>query len=233
MTSASMLEDLAGRNAVGAKLPGECRATVLVDVGECQPRAVGGEAPGEVSADAADALDRDMDALGAVAAEPLLDRGEHAQIYAERGERTRVATGFPARIDRQSRDIARMARDLDEVGNAHADILGSDVASAERFDFAAIGGEKFGRFFGARISQDHRLAAAHRQAGHRVLVAHPARQAQRVDHAKLLVGIFPVAHSARCGAEMRRMDRDNAGQPGRAVEKTVHRFVLVEIGQVP
>src|SRR3546814_946932 len=47
--------------------------------------------PRDPAADAADALDRDAHALGAVGAQPFADRRLDAQIDAERGQRAGVA----------------------------------------------------------------------------------------------------------------------------------------------
>ena len=111
--------------------------------------------PRDPAADAAGALDRDMDALDAVLAQLVADRGLDAVIDAHRGERTGIATGGIGSITGQARDILRPLRDQRHVGFADADILGGDVASAERFDRIGEGGEHFGglgRASSARIT---------------------------------------------------------------------------------
>jgi hypothetical protein len=44
---------------------------------------------------------------------------------------------------------------------------------------------------------------------------------------------MPVAHAARAGTEVRRMNRDNRGKPARPVAEHVNMFMIVEIGEIP
>src|ERR1700719_4664747 len=61
-----------------------------------------------------------------------------------------------------ARDMARRARHARHVGHRRADVLGRDVASAERVDEAAEGFEQLRRLRLARLADDDGLAAAER-----------------------------------------------------------------------
>ena len=72
-------------------------------------------------------------------------------------------------------------RNLDHVGDAHADVLGGDVAAAERVDRLAEGVRASRASWCASASaRMTALPPPSGKPGHRILVAHPARQAQRV-----------------------------------------------------
>ena len=129
--------------------------------------------------------------------------------------------------------MLRLLRDLDHVGVGDPDIFRGHIGAAQRLDRAAECREQFGRFDAALVRQDHALAAAHRQARHRVLVTHAARQAQRVGDRRRALRIVPIAHAARAGAEMRRMDRDDRRQPAGAIAEHVDMLMIVEIGEIP
>ena len=204
----------------------------LVDVGDAEPGALGGGAAGEAGGDAARALDGDMEAGEAVLAERALHRRLDAQEDAVAGVRPGIAADR-ALGDGQAGDIFGLLRDRDHVGDVHPDILGGDVAAAQAGDRAAEGGEHLGRLGPGLVGEDHRLAAAQRQAGHGVLVAHPARQAQRVGDGVARLGIMPQAGAAGAGAEMGGMDGDDRFQAGLRVGDEMHELMLVEIGKIP
>jgi hypothetical protein len=149
-----------------------------------------------------------MEAGEAVLAERALHRRLDAEEDAVAGVRPGIAADR-ALGDRQAGDVAGLLRDRDHVGDAHPDILGGDVAAAEPLDGAAVGGEHLGRLGAVLVGEDHRLAAAERQAGHGVLEAHPARQAKNVADRVARLGIMPEADAAGGGAEMGGMDGDD------------------------
>jgi hypothetical protein len=77
----------------------------------------------------------------------------------------------------QAAHIRSLSRDDFHVRNRRADVLGGDVAAFERIDQAAERFEQARRFGLAAIDHHDGLAAAERQACHRILVAHASRQA--------------------------------------------------------
>ena len=130
--------------------------------------------------------------------------------------------------------MARLGRDHLHPRFGHADILGGDVAATQRFDRAAERLQLRGSDSRARLArQDHALAAAERQIGHRILVAHAARQAQRVGDRGAGVGIVPETHPAGRRAELGRMDCDDCAQPRLAVAEQMDALMVVEIGEAP
>ena len=125
------------------------------------------------------------------------------------------------------------ASDLAVVRLGDADVLGRDIAPPQRLDRIAESGEHGGRLGARAVSEDYRLAPAHRQAGHGVLVAHSARQAQRIAHGAGGIGIVPEPRAARCRTKMGGMDRDDRGQAARPVMHQLHAFMRVVIGLGP
>ena len=100
-------------------------------------------------------------------------------------------------------------------------------------DRAAERREQFGSLRGALVGQDHALAAAHRQARHRIFVAHAARQAQRVGDRRRPLRIMPIAHPARAGAEVGRVHSDDRRQSAGAITEHMNMLMIVEIGEIP
>ena len=192
------------RAGVGGELLGARR----VDVGDAQPGAFGRGMHRNAGGDAARALQRDVQPRHAVLAQRALDRRLDAEEHAQRRVRPGIAADRAA-LGRETGNEAGLAADFDHVGNAHPDVFGSDVAATKRIDRATVSGEQFGRLGEVFAGEQHGLAAAQWQARHRVLVAHPARQPQRVGQRVVVVGIMPEAHPARRRPEMGRMQRDD------------------------
>ena len=118
--------------------------------------------------------------------------GAHADKHALRCPGPGVAADSTA-ADRQARNMTRAARDDGHVMIAHADIFGSDIAPPQPFDDIAKGFEqRVGLGRGGPLHDDA-LAATHRQPGHGILVAHAARQAQRIGQRGAIIGIGPPA----------------------------------------
>ena len=212
---------------------GERLGLLGIDVGDRQPRAFGVGVHRQPAGDAAGALDGDVQPVDGVLAERALHRRLEAEEHAERGMRAGIAADFARAFRRKPGDEAGLAAHLDHVGDAHADVLGGDVAAAEPVDGAAERGQQVGRLVLALIGEDHRLAAAQRQPGHGVLEAHAPRQPQRVGQRVGLVGIMPEARAARGRPEMRRMDGDDRPKPAFGPVDEVQAFVRVEIGEAP
>src|SRR6478672_13601871 len=123
--------------------------------------------------DAARALQRNVQTIQTVLAQRAFHCRLHTQKNAERSVRSWITADIASGI-RQARNELRASGDFDHVGNAHADILGSNVATAEMLDSLAEGMELIRRFRSFRVGEDHGLAAAEWHANHRVLVAHAA-----------------------------------------------------------
>ena len=134
---------------------------------------------------------------------------------------------------RQAGDMTGVLRYFDQVGDAHADILGGDVVAAETVDGAAIGGEQVRRLGPVPVGQDHRLAAAQGQVRHGVLVAHAAREAEHILHGIGRLVIMPEAAAARGRTERGGMQRDDRLQARFPVGDEMYDLVIVEIGIVP
>jgi hypothetical protein len=94
-------------------------------------------------------------------------------------------------------------------------------------------GEHFGGLDALFISKDHRLAPAHRQAGHGVLVTHPARQTKAITHGACGVVVVPETGATRRWAEMSGVHRNDRCQPARFIVDQLHKFMRVEIGLGP
>ena len=168
----------------------------------------------------------------AVLAERALGGSLDAEEHPERGVRTRVAADLAA-FSRKPGDKSGLLADRDHVGDRHADVLGRDIIAAETVDRTPERGEQLGRFGAVGIGEDHRLAAAQGQAGHGVLVAHPARQAQRIGQRIGIVGIMPEPRAAGGRAEVGRVQRDDRAQAAGLVGNEMQRLMGVEIGVAP
>ena len=93
--------------------------------------------------DAAEALDRDRDALQIGAAEAEFHGRLDAEVHPERGFGARVAARLPG-CSPEAGHVARGPRDARHVGGRRADVLGGDVTAAERLDQPAKGLEELG-----------------------------------------------------------------------------------------
>jgi hypothetical protein len=195
-------------------------------------RAVLGREAGEAAGDAAGALDGDVETGEAGLAEAAAGGGADSEEDSVAGVRARIAADR-AFGHRQAGDVAGLLRHLDEVGHADSDVFGGDVGAAQPLDGPAIGGEHLGGLGPGRVGEDHRLAAAEREAGHRILEAHAAREAERVADRVAALGIMPEAHAARARAEVGRVDADDGLQAGFAIGDEMDDLVIVEIGIIP
>jgi hypothetical protein len=169
-----------------------------------------------------------MHSGNAVLAERVDRRRADTVVDAHRGERPRIAADR-AVLGRKAANVRRALRDRDHVGLGRADILGGDVAAAERIDRVPEGSEQLGRLLAAGAEQHDRLAAAHRQPGHRVLVAHPPAEAQRVAQGIVGVGIVPEAGAAGARTEVGGVQGDDGGHARPGVVRQFHELVFVEV----
>ena len=144
-----------------------------------EPRPFGTGTARNAGGDASGALHCDVKAGQAVLAQRALYRGLDAEEDAIAGVRPRIAadravlTGSPATyfVD---------LRDLDHVGDVDADILGGHVAPPRPSTALPKAASMSGVLVRSAVGEHHGLAAAERQSRHRILVAHSARQAQRI-----------------------------------------------------
>jgi hypothetical protein len=80
---------------------------------------------------------------------------------------------------------------------------------------------------GLGVAHDHRLAAAQVEPGHRGLVRHPARQAQRVDEGFLVGRVVPEARAAQRRPEHGVVDGNDPLVPARRLVAENDLLVLV------
>ena len=151
---------------------------------------------GDTRCDAAGPLKSNVKTTDAVLAQCPANGCLDAKENAERRMRARIAADVST-FDRKAGNERRNAADLDHVGNAHADVFRGHITTAQIVDGLAEGVEHFGRLRPLFVGKDHRLAAAERKSGHRVLVAHTARETQRVLQAVSRVSIVPETRPAR------------------------------------
>jgi hypothetical protein len=169
-----------------------------------------------------------VEAVDIVLAQLALDRRLDAQEHAQRCMRAGIAANLAFR-DRQAGDIFGLPRHFDHVGDAHTDILGGDVAAAVGVHRLAESRQQLCALGPFLVCQNDALAAAQRQAGHGVFVAHAARQAEGVGQREIVLGIVPEARAAGSRAEMRRVDRDDRLEADCVIREECQLLVRVEI----
>src|SRR5438477_1613457 len=123
-------EHVGGRHGARSELIAHALHRVRSHVGDLEPRALAGQQPGEMGADAPESLDGDGESLEVRAAELEPCGGLDAEMHAERGLRRGIAARL-ARPAPESGHEARRARDTRHVGRGRADVLGGHVAPPE------------------------------------------------------------------------------------------------------
>ena len=73
-------------------------------------------------------------------------------------------------------------------------------------------------------TNDHRLAATHRQPSERSLVAHALGQANGIDHGTFIVGVGQITTAPQRRPETTVVDGDHRLQPGDRVDTEVQRL---------
>src|SRR5690625_2879891 len=216
--------DVVQAHGLAAQLVHAALHRVLVDVGDEHLGALFAQQLDELAADVAGAL-HGKAVLADILVAVLVLQGRHDALQgAEGGERRRVA-GTAVDL-MHAGDVFGLAVHVFHVVDVDADILGGDVAAVERVDVTAEGTEQCLGLVRRRVADDHRLAAAQVQAGHRVLVGHAARQAQHVVERLLLGLVGPHAQTAQGWAEDGVMDGDDGCQAGILV-LAEHHFLVV------
>ena len=123
----------------------------------------------------------------------------------------------PPSDSRRAARVPRLAPDHVHVGVRGPHVLGGDVPAAEVLDEPAVGAQQRLGLDGARVADDHGLAAAQVEAGGGGLVRHRARQAQDVGE-RVVVGRERVAaRAAERGPQHRGVDGDDGPEAGRRV----------------
>ena len=208
-----------------AQFGGQRRGAGRIDIGDGQPRALGGQRPGQRTAHAANALDGDVEPSNTVGAQFVTHRSLQPGQCAPRRERPRIAAHFAGR-HRQPGHMRGATGNDHHIGIAHAHILGGQITAAERGDGIAKGFQQ--RFRLERVSDYHCLAAARLEPRHSVLVAHAAGQAQRIGERGGLAGIGPAPHTAGRRAKMGGMDGNAGMQASGRILHQRHAFMRVE-----
>ena len=219
-------------HAVGAQLLHGAALVGLEDVGHPQLGAGVLEVPGQAETDLADALDGHAQALEVVAAEAVThrraDADEHPVGGGWRGIAVAAAAVEGLALTGAGHVAGALGHDL-HLGHAGAGVGRGDVAPAELVDEVAHGLEQRLALAAARVADDHRLAAAQRQARQRGLVGHAARQAQHVAQGLLVAGVVPHAAAAEGRAEGGVVHGDDGLEAAGRVVAEDHLLVVVEV----
>src|SRR5690606_9701057 len=149
-------------------------------------------------------------------------RAEHALG----GDRAGVARGFRAVL--QTQNVFGDLAGFGDVLDRGADVFGGVVVAAQAVQIAAEGVEQLRRLLGAAVADDDRLAAAHLQIGHGVLVAHALGKAQHVFQRFGRRGVVPHAGAADSRAARGGVHRNNSLQAGFLVVEGVDAFMVRE-----
>jgi hypothetical protein len=140
----------------------------------------------------------------------LLQAGLDALQGAESGERRGVAAAPVHPV--HAYDAVGLLVDVVHVIDRGADVLGRDVAAAERADEAAERAEQALGLVGLGVADEHRLAASEVEPRHRRLVGHAARQPEHVLERFLIGRIGPHPQAAQRGAECRVVNGHDGSQ---------------------
>jgi hypothetical protein len=168
------------------------------------------------------ALDGHGHAGEVVRAVLLLGTGLDAAVRAVRRHRRRVP-----RAAGDARHVLRLHHDVVHVLDARAHILRSEVPAAEGLHEPAVRAEDHLPARRLRVADDHGLAAAQVQAGHRGLVGHAAGESEHVDEGLLIAAVVPEASPSQRRPERCVVDGDDAAVPRRRLVAEHDLFVIV------
>ena len=169
-------------------------------------------------ADLADAGDADGAPGERGGAPRRLGGGAHALEHAVRREHRGVAGA--ALGDRAAGDEAALLGDDVHVLGVGADVAGGVVAPVQRLHEAAVGAQQRRGLLGARVADDHGLAAAEVEPGQGRLVGHPAGEVEHVAQRVGVAGVGVEAGAAERGAEGGGVDRDQGPEAAAVVGQT-------------
>ena len=181
----------------------------------------------EVVAHLADAGDADGAAGERGSAPGGLRGGPHALEDAVRREHRAVAR--PALGDRAPGHEAALLGDDVHVLGVGADVAGGVVAAVEGLHEAPVGVQQGGGLVGERVADDHGLAAAEVEPGHRGLVGHPAGEVQHVTQGVVVAAVGVEPGAAQRGAPGGGVDRDERAEAAALVGTDDDLLVPVEI----
>lgn len=190
----------------------------MVDVAHQQLGTCGVQLLGQRVTDVAQALHGHAQAFEVVTAQARHGGGADTGEYAHGSMGRRVARR------RGAGDETGVLGDAVHVGHRGATVDGGDEAPVEFFEAAAKGFEQRGAAFHVHWADNHRRAAAHRQASQGGLVAHALGQARGIRHGTFVVGVGEVATATQGGPETAVVDGDDRLQPGNRVDAQVQRF---------
>ncbi|KAG1438791.1 hypothetical protein G6F57_019695 [Rhizopus arrhizus] len=139
------------------------------------------------------------------------------------GERRRIA-GAAMDLVHAGHELALQV-DVLHVVDVGTDVLGGDVAPAQRIDVTAEGAEQHLGLVHLGVADDHRLAATDIEAGQRILVGHRPAQPQHVGQRLVGAGVGAHAHAAQGRAQGGVVDGDDRLQPGIVVVAEHHLFM--------
>src|SRR6056297_237571 len=166
-----------------------------IDITDDQPRASAVQMRAQMPADMTEALYCDAHARYAVTLESLRHCAGHAVKDTLRRCRRGVAAGMSAM--RETGNMAGGLAHMLHVLHIHPDIFRRGIGPAETFDRPPEGTHQRRRLDRARITDDHRLAAAEIKACDRVLTGHAMRQPQYVRDCSVFALVVPEATSTR------------------------------------
>ncbi len=173
--------------------------------------------------DVTQALHRDAGLAHFLMAELEAHRRHQRLKRAVGGERGRI-TGAAMDLVHAGHELALQV-DVLHVVDIGADVLGGDVASAQRIDIATEGTEQHLGLVRFGVADDHRLAATDVEAGQCILVGHRPAQAQRIGQRLVGAGVRTHAHAAQGRAKGGVVDGDDRLQAGVVVVAEHHLFV--------
>ena len=215
--------DLVRLDRLGAEIADCTINQRTVQVGDIQLGAAVTQQFHQFHADVAQALHRDAGLAYFLMAELEAHRRHQCLQCAVGRERRRIA-GATMDLVHAGHELALQV-DVLHVVDVGANVLGGDVAAAQRIDVAAEGAEQYLGLVRLRIADDHRLAAAHVEPGQRILVGHRPAQPQHIGQRLVGAGVRAHAHAAQGGAQGGVVDGDDRLQAGIVVVAEHHLFV--------
>jgi hypothetical protein len=197
----------------------------LVDVGDHEPHPPFGHERRERHADMSEPLDRHTQAVEGLAAEGVPHRHLDALHHAEGGEGRGIAAAARAAAEH----VAGLAAGLVHPGGRGAGVCAREVAPAHGLDGAAEGAEQGRRLVPRRIAEDHALAAAEGEPGHRRHEGHALREPQDVGERIPLARVRPHPAAADGRTEGCVVHRHDGPEAAVVVADETHLLVPVEL----
>jgi len=217
------LVDLIRLDCFGAEIADRAINQRAVQVGDVQLGTAVAQQLHQFHADVAQALHGDAGLAHFLMAELEAHRRHQCLQRTVGGERGGIA-GATMDLVHAGHELAFQV-DVLHVVDVGSDVLGGDVAPAQRIDIAAEGTEQHLGLVHFGVADDHRLAATHVEAGQCILVGHRPAQPQRIGQRLVGAGVGAHAHAAQGRAEGGVVDGDDRLQAGVVVVAEHHLFV--------